>query len=439
MNIIYVHTHDTGRYIQPYGYGIPTPNLQAMAEEGTLFRQAFCAAPTCSPSRAALLTGMAPHTNGMLGLAHRGFGLYDYSQHLARVLKDQGYETALSGVQHEGSWREIQGQLGYEYNLTDREAKGFKDCDLANAEHAADYIRTPKDKPFFLSFGMGNTHRDFLDLDEETNPNYVQPPLPMYDNAANREDMAKYISSIKVVDICVGKVLDAVKEAGIEDETVIFFTTDHGIAFPKMKCNLYDSGIGISLIFKYPGNPSKGDAVDAIVSQIDVLPTLCELVGVDTPDAVQGKSLVPLLNKETDEINEEIFSEVTYHAAYEPQRCIRTERYKLIKYYEEPKPVMANIDGGPSKSFLMEHDYMNQRWEPEMLFDLYMDPTERINVKDDPAYQDVYQQLNHRLAKWMTDTKDPLCQGGRVPKPEGARINTRDCLDPASKDPKDFE
>ncbi len=96
-NILYMHSHDTGRYIQPYGCGIPTPNLQTLAEEGVLFRQAFCANPTCSPSRAALLTGSYPHQNGMFGLAHRGWSLDDYSQHLVHTLTAHGYAAALAG------------------------------------------------------------------------------------------------------------------------------------------------------------------------------------------------------------------------------------------------------------------------------------------------------------------------------------------------------
>src|SRR5210317_215070 len=92
-NILYIHSHDTGRYIQPYGHAIATPNLQKLAEEGFLFRQNFCINPTCSPSRAALLTGSYPHENGMTGLAHRGFSLHDYSQHLVHTLRVAGYLT----------------------------------------------------------------------------------------------------------------------------------------------------------------------------------------------------------------------------------------------------------------------------------------------------------------------------------------------------------
>ena len=99
-NILYIHSHDSGRYIQPYGYGIPTPHLQKIAERGILFRQACCAAPTCSPSRAALLTGQAAHSSGMMGLVNRGFALKDYKQHIIHTLKSVGYTSALAGIQH---------------------------------------------------------------------------------------------------------------------------------------------------------------------------------------------------------------------------------------------------------------------------------------------------------------------------------------------------
>src|SRR5579884_3672098 len=99
-NILYIHSHDTGRYLQPYGHPVPTPNLQKLASEGVLFRQAFSAAPTCSPSRASLLTGQCPHRNGMLGLAHRGFAMTDYRRHILYTLRDAGYTSVLAGLQH---------------------------------------------------------------------------------------------------------------------------------------------------------------------------------------------------------------------------------------------------------------------------------------------------------------------------------------------------
>src|ERR1044071_2229241 len=100
MNIVYLHSHDSGRYLSPYGHAVPTPNLKKLASEGVLFRRAFSAAPTCSPSRSALLTGQFPHQNGMIGLAHRGFAMNDYKKHILHTLRTSGYHSVLAGLQH---------------------------------------------------------------------------------------------------------------------------------------------------------------------------------------------------------------------------------------------------------------------------------------------------------------------------------------------------
>src|ERR1044072_2786511 len=99
-NILYIHSHDTGRFVQPYGWQVPTPNIQLLADQGVLFRQAFCVAPTCSGSRAALLTGQYCHSNGMMGLAHRGWQLHDYGHHWVHPLREAGYSSTLIGEQH---------------------------------------------------------------------------------------------------------------------------------------------------------------------------------------------------------------------------------------------------------------------------------------------------------------------------------------------------
>src|SRR6478752_6985918 len=113
-NIVYLHSHDTGRHIQPYGHQVPTPNIQRLADQGLLFREAFSAAPVCSPSRAALLTGEYSHTNGMLGLAHRGYRLHDYDHHLVHALRTAGYTSTLIGEQHLSVDRD---DLGYDHVL----------------------------------------------------------------------------------------------------------------------------------------------------------------------------------------------------------------------------------------------------------------------------------------------------------------------------------
>lgn len=144
------------------------------------------------------------------------------------------------------------------------------------------------------------------------------PPMTIPDTKENRKDMADFMYSAKIADDCVGTVLEALKKSGREDDTIIIFTTDHGIAFPFMKCNCYDTGIGVTLIMKYKNNPSAGKVSDSLLSQIDIYPTLCDMLGLEKPEYLQGKSFVSLFDDTEKQINDEIFAEVTYHAAYEP-------------------------------------------------------------------------------------------------------------------------
>lgn len=450
MNIVYIHSHDTGRYIQPYGHAVPTPHLAQLAREGVLFRHAYAAAPTCSPSRAGLLTGMAPHSCGMIGLA--GIGeLRDPRQHLAHYLGAHGYVTVLSGQQHEvksDSWGNVENveQLGYRINLNrdnpacrkplnhiEGNLEHFREMDLWSAALAANYIRdksqSDSERPFFMSVGFFFPHRNYVQADPDIDPNYVMPPFPMYDSPENRMDWAMHLNAARIMDEGVGIVLQALRDSGLEKDTIVIYTTDHGIAFPRMKCNLHDTGIGVSLIVKAPGKAS-GIATDAMVSHLDVFPTICDLIGIEKPEWLQGYSMVPLLEGRTDRIREELFAEVTYHCAYEPMRAIRTERYKLIRYYEDyAHPVLPNIDDSPSKTFLLEHGYRQSERETEMLFDLFLDPVERENRADDPRYREIRDRLSARLQQWMEDTEDPLLRG-KVPKPEGKLVRTVTSLSP---------
>jgi len=348
----------------------------------------------------------------MKGLTHLGgFALNDYNMHLARYLRTQGYETVLSGIQHEAA---DSNDIGYSRILqdtwgTDMFIPDVSKTDINAARLAAKYLKSQqeKDSRFFLSVGFFSTHREFPADNGDVPQEYVMPPSTIYDCQANREDMAGYIRSAAIADRCIGIVLDAIKESKLDKNTIIIFTTDHGIAFPHMKCSLYDSGIGVALMLKYPGNPMAGTATDVLTSHIDIFPTLCSLCGLKKPDWLQGLSLVGFLHGETDKVNEQIFSEVTYHVSYEPMRCIRTDRYKLIRRYDHYSGVVPeNIDDGQSKRFLVDSGLMQRPVAREMLFDLYLDPMERENLLEDSAYRKVYNDLSGRLSKWMADTHD---------------------------------
>jgi len=424
MNIVYIHTHDTGRYIKPYGHNIPTPNLMEFAKEGTLFRQAHSTAPTCSPSRAGMLTGMSPHRSGMIGLAHRGFTLNDYNKHIVNHLNKNGYQTVLCGMQHVAPEAEM---IGYDKLIGINEF-GKMD-DLENARSAAEFLKKEHEQPFFLSFGMEYTHRKFTEISDDIDPDYIKTPFPVFDNAQNRKDMARFMSSAKKADLAVGIVLDALEENNLRDETLVFFTTDHGIAFPNMKCNLNDSGTGVSLIMDYPGNKRRGDVIDSLISQLDLYPTICDILGIDHPDWLEGNSMLPIFDNSKEEIRGELFAEVTYHAAYEPMRSVRTKRYKYIKYFDEENIIPANIDDSPAKEFLVKNNYLEKKHQREYLFDLYFDPAEKENLINDSDYKKVYQELKEKLFNWMQETNDPLLNSKeRVEKPEDAVVNKKECL-----------
>jgi N-sulfoglucosamine sulfohydrolase len=432
MNIVYIHTHDTGKYIQPYGYQVPTPYLMDLARDGVLFRHMFSAAPTCSASRSALMTGMSPHSCGMNGLAHRGFQMTDYKHHLAAYLKSFGIETVLCGIQHEAPDRSM---LGYDYILNEPYApedldQNSVELDKHHAKLAADYLMQTQERPFFLSLGLYNTHREFP-ISEKVNPDYVTPPFPMYDTPENREDMAGFIGSAKVVDECVGIVLEALESADCKRKTLVIFSTDHGLAFPQMKCSLYDAGIGVSFIMRFPEGAHTGHVVDEMASQVDVFPTICDWFGIDKPDWLEGVSLMPLIEGEVKQVRETCFAEVSYHAAYEPMRMVRTPRYKLIKrFYEYQSVIAANIDDSLSKDFLLNHGYGERKQAKVMLFDLYLDPLERENLADHPSYEAIYADLDRKLYQWMKQTKDPLLERGIVLKPQGAVVNKQDAVSP---------
>lgn len=451
MNIVYIHTHDSGRVISPYGYDVPTDNLQKFAEDALTFRQCYSAAPTCSPSRAALLSGTYPHQNGMLGLAQRGFEM-DYSKHLVQYLNKHKYHTTLCGIQHESGWylnnkKEAYKIIGYNEDITTDNSK-FKEEELGlwdyeNALEASRWIEKYKEeKPFFLSFGMFSTHRKYPDLeedDQEIDPNYVKPPLPTPDNKVTRKDFAQYMKSVKCADNCLEVVINALKEKGIYNDTIIIFTTDHGIASPYAKCTLFDPGIGVSFIIRHPASPKNGSVTDALISHVDVFPTICDLIHIEKPDYLEGTSFHDILFTNKENHREDIYAQVNFHTSYEPSRCVRTNRYKYIRYYDKEylKINLSNIDSSKVKEDYMDHNIHEEKKYEEALYDLYYDIGERNNLVDNPLKQDVLQDMRNRMCKYQNETGDTISMKLEEIQPQW-KVNKRTCVGASSKNPEDY-
>jgi N-sulfoglucosamine sulfohydrolase len=417
-NILYMHSHDTGRYVQPYGEPVPMPNVQALADQGVLFRQAFCAAPTCSASRACLLTGQYGQSNGMLGLAHRGWSLRDYRHHIVNVLRGVGYTSTLIGEQHISK---EPGVIGY-----DEVMKVPTTHVETVAPLAMEVLARKRDRPLFVSVGFFETHREFLGPGSLRDVHYSKPPNNLPDCPEVRADVAAFKASARSLDHGVGMVLNQLDASGLSENTLIIFTTDHGMPFPGAKATLYDRGLGVNLILRGPEPFGGGRVIDALVSHIDIYPTVCEHVGIARPPFLQGVSLLPLLWGHTPSVREEIFAGSTWHVAYEPQRAIRTERHKYIRRWGERRtPVLANTDDGPSKDLLLAAGWAEREIAKEQLYDVVFDPNEAKNLVDDPGYAAVLEDLRARLEQWMRDTDDPLL-AGHVDPPPGVEINLPD-------------
>ena len=422
-NILYLHSHDTGQFVEPYGFAVATPNIVHLASQGVLFRAAFCAVPTCSGSRACLLTGQYGHSNGMLGLAHRGFSLRDYREHIVNTLRPAGYWSALIGEQHISKRPDV---IGY-----DRVVKLPTTHVSSVAPIAMELLASHPPEPFFLSVGFFETHRDFFAPSSVRDALQSRPPANLPDEPETRRDMAAFKASARTLDQGIGAVLQALDEHGFDDHTLVLLTTDHGLAFPGAKATLYDRGLGVMLVMRGPGGFDGGRVIDALVTHLDVYPTLCDLAGVAHPDFLQGRSLLPLVQRETAELHEAIFAEATFHAAYEPQRAVRTRRWKYIRRFgDRLLPVLANTDDSPSKDVLLRDGWADRPIAPEQLFDLVFDPNEAHNLALDAEAAGVRADLRARLDEWMRATADPLLHGPVVPPP-GVELNLPDQRSPS--------
>lgn len=432
VNVLYLNTHDIGRYLESYGYPVKTPNLLQLSRDGMTFSQMYCASPTCSPSRGVLLTGQYAHANGLIGLSHRGFQI-NGRHHLANYLREHGYETVLSGVQHEIILHR-ENEIGYDLCLNSQEyyRNDMAKCDLYTwqDEQAVSYLRNYKrdGKPFYLAVGFGSTHRDYPRVPKDYEVDYVQVPKPIPNLPETRQDMAGMLISLEKIDSLCGNIIRTLKEIGQYENTLILFTTDHGLPFPMMKCKLYDDGTGVSFLLRYPGMKNKHGFSDALLSQVDVFPTICEILGLEKPDWLQGKSFLSVIEGISKEIRDEVFGEVNYHVAYEPQRSVRTKHYKYIvkgdNDYRQSPP--CHVDDSLTKEVFHRAGYFENAVPEEELYDLMLDPQERCNLAANPDYCRVLDDMKRRLNLWQQETEDPLLTGRRISLPEGAICSTTD-------------
>ncbi|MFW5738387.1 MAG: sulfatase [Spirochaetota bacterium] len=431
-NVVVFISHDTGRFLSTYGYNtVDTPNFERLARMGTTFDNAWCTTPLCAPARAALLTGLYPHQNGMMGLPGDMLGGWDLEtkdRHLARVFAGNGYESVLCGFEHETRdfW-----SVGFETSLHGpgtahnggRPLEGVGESIGAwLAERRASAERgASAERPFYLQVGCHETHREWSRYAEPFAERGVWKAPYLIDSPDVDREMAEHQGAVNALDRGVGEILDALETAGELENTILVFTTDHGIDFPRAKGTLFDPGVEVFLFMAWAGGGWRaGERSDALVSHVDLYPTILEACGIGAPGGEVGRSMLPLVTGEGEWTRREaVYHEKIYHDNYDPIRALRTDRYRYILNFDAQTLYDVRIATAPRYTWFR---FPIRKSEREELYDLEADPVEANNLAGDADHQDVRDRLKRHLAAWMAATDDPLLDGP-VPSPYHLRVS----------------
>ena len=345
----------------------------------------------------------------MLGLAHPPYGwrLDPRVPHVAQVLGGAGYSTTLVGMQHlidRGSAHE----LGYRTVLPVAPAYAEADATVALLHDLAHAT-----SPFYLEVGFEEPHRpyNFGGAEPDTSRG-VDIPAYLPDAPESHSDLAAFQGAIRQMDAGVGRILAGLDEVGLTESTCVVFATDHGAAMPRAKCTLYDPGIEVAVLWRWPSaGIGNGRVVAQLISNVDVTPTLLDGLGLAPPLALQGTSFWPLLQGRLYTPRTEVFAEKTFHTYYEPMRAIRTEWHKLIVNFEVSTRVDVPSDIRESPIYPLMRSQLDDVRRPVELYDLQADAWEQHNLAGSPDHIAVESDLHDRLFTWMQATDDPLLRG----------------------------
>lgn len=408
----------------PYGNKkVRTPNLDRLAREGLRFDRAFVTASSCSPSRASLITGRYPH-NADAEQLH--WPLPAEQVTFVEKLKAAGYWTAAAGKWHLGDAAKARfdvvndaGEAGFQTDP--KTGKMLAKDDSGAAGWLPTMQQRPKDKPFFLWLAAFDPHRDYV---ENSIPNphrsedvIVPPYLP--DTLAVRKELALYYDEIARLDDNVGKVLAELERQGVVDNTLILFISDNGRPFPRAKTTLYDSGIKIPLLARWPRKIKAGGVTSGLVSTVDIGPTLLELAGVTLLPSFQGQSFAALFTNPKAKARDVIYAEKNWHDYEDRARAVRNERFKYIRNDYPDLPLTPSADGwrGAAADALRQlraagkltpaQTRIFQTPRPvEELYDVQADPHELRNLAAESKYAQTLAQLRAQLEQWAKDTQD---------------------------------
>jgi N-sulfoglucosamine sulfohydrolase len=432
-NVVLIIADDQGLDLSVYGNRVlRTPNLESLAGRGTLFTEAFATVSSCSPSRSVIYTGLYSHSNGMYGLAHdvHNQHLLPSVRTLPQLLKAAGYRTGLVGKKHILP----ENALPFDEELAP-ERPGNRDVAFMAGE-ARKFVANSTGRPFLLVVGFSDPHRAeqnfgntraWPGIERETyDPAKVVVPGHLPDLPEVRRDLADYYESISRLDSGVGLLMDALRETGHSSDTLVIYLSDNGRAFPGAKTTLYDEGIHLPLIIWSPTQRKHGIRNDAMVSWVDILPTILDWTGVSAPQSQQlpGRSILPILESSNPPQWDRVFASHGFHEIqqYYPMRALRTREYKYIVNLASPLefPIAGDVASSPTWRAIVARPAVGLgartveaflHRPAEELYDLRKDPAEVHNLADDPAHRAVIERMRAEMKKFQSETHDPWLPG----------------------------
>lgn len=483
-NVLVILADDGGFETGVYNNTVcKTPNLVKLAQQGVVFRKAFTAVSSCSPSRSCLLTGLPTHQNGMYGL-HQGvhaFQSFQEVKSLPLLLSQHGIRTGIIGKKHVGP-EEV-----YPFDFAHTEENNSilqVGRNITKIKHLVrKFLSTNDTRPFFLYVAFhdphrcGHTHPQYGAFCEKFgngspgmgripdwtpqlyDPSRVVVPSFVPDTPAAREDIAAQYTTVGRLDQGVGLVLAELEAAGFTDNTLVIYSSDNGIPFPNGRTNLYEPGIQEPMIVSNPEAAGSAGTVrhsDALVSLLDIVPTVLEWFSIPVPQytifkkpvTFTGSSLLPLLaprGPASSESRDFVYASHSLHeiTMYYPMRMIRSSNLKLVHNlnYKMPFPIDQDFYVSPTFQDLLNRTkrgeplhwsktldsyYYRDEWE---LYDLERDPNELSNIAKNETYAPVLSQLQQLLFKWQQTTQDPwICAPHSVLEDSGSFKKDPKCL-----------
>jgi N-sulfoglucosamine sulfohydrolase len=415
-----------------------TPNLNAYALTCHRFVNNHVTAPICQPSRSAIMTGRVPHRNGALGFNPINRDVPT----LVEVLQRHGYIAIASNkTEHMKPDDKFPWDVIYK-------GSGKKPQKLG--EEAAEAIAKAKavGKPFFIDMNSVDPHRPFYGSADEDKkrgkngikeskneenvdagsgsvvtpytPLQVMVPSFLEDIPGVRKEVAQFYTNVRRFDVSFGNIMKALKASGQEDHTLVVFLSDHGMSFPFSKATVYYNGTSSPVIMRWPGMKDAQVHYE-MTSSVDIMPTILDIIGVDKPNGMDGRSWLPLMNGETQSDRDYVVTHVNGVSSgdFFPQRCIRTLTSSLIfdPWVDGKKKFKVEAMSGLSYEALAEAGKTDARIQARVdqyikgrllaFYDLKKDPEERTNVIEDPTYKAEVERLEQLLLTHMEKTNDP--------------------------------